>query len=261
MPPSQVNEGFLDVAGARLEWRRIDGDRARPTLVLLHEGLGSVSMWRDFPDRLAEAAGAPVFLYSRAGYGKSSPSPLPWPATYMHREALDVLPKVLDAAGIGNCVPVGHSDGGSIALIYAGGAADRRACGVVTLAAHVFNEKVCVDSIAQARTAYATTDLRERLMRHHGTNVDNAFRGWNDVWLSDEFRHWNIEEYLPRIKVPVLAMQGTDDEYGTERQVDAIVRQAAGRTEKLMLPACKHSPHRDQPQTVLEAIQRFVGAL
>jgi pimeloyl-ACP methyl ester carboxylesterase len=179
----------------------------------------------------------------------------------MHREALEVFPKVLDAAGIGDCVLVGHSDGGSIALIYAGGVAGHRARGLVTMAAHVFNEKVCVDSIAQARMAYATTDLRQRLTRYHGENVDNAFRGWNDVWLSEEFWHWNIEEFLPRITVPILAMQGLDDEYGTEVQVDAILRQVGGPAQKLMLPACKHSPHRDQPQIVIEAIGRFLHSL
>ncbi|MCC6471469.1 MAG: alpha/beta hydrolase [Alphaproteobacteria bacterium] len=256
-----MTDQFLDIAGARLECRRIAGDPGIPTLVLLHEGLGSVSMWRDFPDKLSASAGAPVFLYSRAGYGKSSPSPLPWPTTYMHREALDVLPRVLDAAGIGDCVLLGHSDGGSIALIHAGGDPHRGLKGVVTMAAHVFNEKVCVDSIAEARVVYEKTDLRQRLMRYHGDNVDNAFRGWNDVWLSEDFWRWNIEEYLPRITVPVLAMQGMDDEYGTESQVDAIVRQVGGRAEKLMLPNCKHSPHRDQPAMVLEAVGRFLGAV
>lgn len=252
---------FLDIAGARLEFRRIDGDPGRPTLVLLHEGLGSVAMWRDFPDKLAAATGAPVFLYSRAGYGNSSPQPLPWPATYMHREALEVLPRVLAAAGIADCVLVGHSDGGSIALIHAGGAPHVGLKGVVTMAAHVFNERVCVDSIAEARVAYEKTDLRERLRRYHGRNVDNAFRGWNDVWLSDEFWRWNIEEFLPRIAVPVLAMQGTDDEYGTESQVDAILRGTGGRAEKLMLPQCKHSPHRDQTAMVLAAVKQFVDRL
>lgn len=256
-----MTDGFLDIDGALLECRRIPGDAARPVLVLLHEGLGSVSMWRDFPDRLAAATGAPVFLYSRAGYGRSSPQPLPWPATYMHREALEVLPKVLGAAAIGACVLVGHSDGGSIALIHAGGAPHAGLRGIVTMAAHVFNEKVCVDSIAQARVAYETADLRDRLMRHHGANVDNAFRGWNDVWLSAAFQRWNIEAYLPRIAVPLLALQGVDDEYGSEAQVDAIVRQAGGPAEKLMLPNCRHAPHRDQPQMVLAALARFLGRL
>jgi pimeloyl-ACP methyl ester carboxylesterase len=262
-PPvlERMTDGFLDIDGALLECRRIPGDAARPVLVLLHEGLGSVSMWRDFPDRLAAATGAPVFLYSRAGYGRSSPQPLPWPATYMHREALEVLPKVLGAAAIGACVLVGHSDGGSIALIHAGGAPHAGLRGIVTMAAHVFNEKVCVDSIAQARVAYETADLRDRLMRHHGANVDNAFRGWNDVWLSAAFQRWNIEAYLPRIAVPLLALQGVDDEYGSEAQVDAIVRQAGGPAEKLMLPNCRHAPHRDQPQMVLAALARFLGRL
>jgi pimeloyl-ACP methyl ester carboxylesterase len=260
-----VTAGFLDIAGARLEYRRVAPKAAvkaaqAPEIVLLHEGLGSVAMWRDFPDRLAEAAGRSVFAYSRAGYGRSSPVALPRPARYMHDEALATLPRVLEAAGIAECVLVGHSDGGSIALIYAGGVRPMKARGVVTLAAHVFNEKLCVDSIAAAGRAYLETDLRRRLARYHA-DVDNAFRGWNDVWLSPEFWHWNIEEYLPRVAVPVLAIQGRDDEYGTARQVDAIVAQVKGRAEKLMLPKCKHSPHRDQPAMTLEAIARFVAAL
>jgi pimeloyl-ACP methyl ester carboxylesterase len=253
-----MTEGFLDIGGERLEFKRISGHA--PALVLLHEGLGSVAMWRDFPERLAETTGHAVFVYSRAGYGKSSPVALPRPTGYMHREALEVLPRVLDAAGISACVLVGHSDGGSIALIYAGGAGDNRAIGVVTMAAHAFNEELCVNSIAAAGRAYLETDLRQRLARYH-LDVDNAFRGWNDVWLSREFLAWNIEEYLPGVAVPVLAMQGRDDEYGTERQVDAIVSQVKGRAEKLMLPKCKHSPHRDQPEATLKAIARFVRSL
>ncbi len=256
-----MTAGFLDIAGAKLEFRRIAARApGKPEIVLLHEGLGSVAMWRDFPDRLASATGASVFVYSRAGYGKSSPVPLPRPACYMHDEALEVLPRVLEAADIRDCVLAGHSDGGSIALIYAGGAGDMRVRGLVTMAAHVFNEKLCVDSIAAAGRAYLETDLRQRLARHHA-DVDNAFRGWNDVWLSDEFLTWNIERYLPRIVVPMLAMQGQDDEYGTQKQVEAIMGQVKGRAEKLMLPNCKHSPHRDQPQLTLEAIARFVASL
>ncbi|MBL8707489.1 MAG: alpha/beta hydrolase [Rhodospirillales bacterium] len=257
----QSDGEYLQIDGARLEYRRLPGDPAKPTIVLLHEGLGSVSMWRDFPDKLAAATGAPVFLYSRAGYGRSSPQPLPWPTRYMHCEALEVLPKVLAAAGIGDHVLLGHSDGGSIALIYAGGATRPGLKGVVTMAAHAFNEEVCVKSIAMARDAYAATDLRRRLARYHGDNVDNAFRGWNDVWLSPDFWHWNIEEYFPRVAAPVLAIQGLDDEYGTGKQVDAIVTQVAGRAEKLMLPQCKHSPHRDQTQAVLDAVGGFLKRL
>ncbi len=256
-----MTQGFIENAGARLEFRRIDGAADRPTLVLLHEGLGCVAMWRDFPDRLSQATGAPVFLFSRAGYGGSSPVPPPRPATYMHREALDALPRVLRAAKIERAVLVGHSDGGSIALIYAGGVRWNKAVGIVTLAAHVFNEKVSVDSIAAAGEAYRTTDLRERLLRYHGENVDDAFWGWNRVWLSPEFWGWNIEEYLPRISVPVLAIQGWDDEYGTERQIDAIVGKVGARAEKLMLDRCRHSPHKDQPEATLDAVTRFYQSL
>lgn len=256
-----MTQGFLEYDGARLEFRRIDGAGDRPTLVLLHEGLGCVATWRDFPDRLARATGAPVFVYSRAGYGKSSPVPPPRPATYMHREALDVLPRVLEAAKIERAVLVGHSDGGSIALIYAGGVRRNKAVGIATLAAHVFNEKVCVESIAAAGEAYRMTDLRERLLRYHGDNVDDAFWGWNRVWLSPEFWGWNIEEFLPRISVPVLAIQGWDDEYGTERQVDTIMGKVRARAEKVMLDRCRHSPHKDQPEATLDAVARFVESL
>ena len=256
-----MTEGFIENEHVRLEFRRIEGREDLPTLVLLHEGLGCVQMWRDFPDRLAKATGARVFVYSRAGYGKSSPVPPPRAATYMHKEGLEVLPGVLEKAGIERAVLVGHSDGGSIALIYTGGVPDNRTVGVVTLAAHVFNERLCVDSIAAAGETYRATDLRERLLRYHGSNVDDAFWGWNRVWLSPEFWRWNIEEFLPPITVPVLAIQGWDDEYGTERQVDTIVGKVGGRAEKLMLDRCKHSPHKDQTEATLDAVARFVAAL
>jgi pimeloyl-ACP methyl ester carboxylesterase len=256
-----ANRGYLDLPAMRLEFRRIPALRPGVTLVLLHEGLGCVALWGDFPDRLAAATGLGVFAYSREGYGRSSPVALPRPVAYMHREGLDVLPLVLAEAGIARAILVGHSDGGSIALIHAGSGAADRIVGVATLAAHVFNEDLSVASIRAAGEAWRTTDLRERLKRHHGDNVDGAFVGWNEVWLDPEFRHWNIEEYLPRIRVPVLAIQGADDQYGTEAQVDAIVRQAGAGGEKLMLPDCRHSPHRERPEETLAALKCFVDRL
>lgn len=230
-------------------------------LVLLHEGLGCVELWRDVPEALADMTGRRVFVYSRQGYGASDPCAVPRPVDFMHTEGLEVLPDVLVAAGIDRCVLVGHSDGGSIALINAGGVKDPRVEGVVTIAAHVFNEEICVASIREAKAAFETTDLREKLRRYHGNNVDCAFWGWNDVWLDPDFWQWNIEEFLSGIHVPVLAMQGTDDEYGTEAQVDAIVNGVSGPAEKKMIVGAKHSPHLQAKDDTLAAIAAFVEAL
>jgi pimeloyl-ACP methyl ester carboxylesterase len=250
----------VTVQGHRLEIERIAGrSQDTPTLVFLHEGLGSVSMWRDFPRRAVEATGCPALVYSRAGYGSSDVLRAPRAVRYMHDEALETLPRVLDALGVREPVLVGHSDGGSIALIYAG--AHRGAArGLVVMAPHVFVEDVSVASIARARVAFETTDLRERLARHHA-DPEGAFRGWNDIWLHPDFRAWNIEDVLPAITCPVLAIQGFDDEYGTMAQIDAVARQVRGPVELLRLDRCGHSPHRDQPAAVLEAMTRFLARL
>jgi pimeloyl-ACP methyl ester carboxylesterase len=220
-----------------------------------------VSLWRDFPERLAEVAGAPVFVYSRAGYGRSSPVPLPRPLSYMHDEARDVLPGVIAAAGFARPVLVGHSDGASIAIIHAGSAPAPGLAGLVAMAPHVFVEDIGVASIAKARAAYETGDLRQRLARHHGANVDVAFYGWNGAWLDPQFRFWNISEFLPHIQVPVLLIQGEGDEYGTLAQIDACEHLIAGPVTRLVLARCGHSPQRDQPEATLAAIARFVGGL
>lgn len=230
--------------------------------MLLHEGLGCVSLWRDFPAGLARATGLRTLVFSRAGYGASDPEPLPWPVSFMHRQGLEVLGPVLDAAGIDDAILVGHSDGASIALVHAGGGdPGGRVRGLALLAPHVFCEELTVRSIAEAKEAYAFGDLRPRLARHHGANVDNAFRGWNDVWLRPDFLHWNIEEFLPRIRVPVLAIQGESDEYGTTRQIDAIVAGCAGPVTTLLLSGCGHSPQRDRPEETLQGIAAFVRRL
>jgi len=254
-------QGHLAVGGARLEYRWLAPARAGlPALVLLHEGLGCVALWKDFPDRLAAATGAGVLTYSRAGYGRSSPVPVPRPLTYMHDEGLRVLPRLLDEAGLREVVLLGHSDGGSIALVHAG-AADPggRVKGLVTFAAHVLCEELSVRSIEEARRAYLSGDLRPKLQRLHGDNLDCAFWGWNRAWLDPGFRAWNLEEFLPGIRVPVLVVQGRDDEYGTEDQVRRIARGLGGPAEVLLLDACGHSPHRDQPEKALEAVARFHG--
>jgi len=228
-----------------------------PTLVFLHEGLGSATAWRDFPRRLAEATGFGAMVYSRAGYGASDPVALPRPIRYMHDEA-GVLGEVLDRAGVRDAILVGHSDGASIALINAGSAPRVSLRALVLEAPHVFAEPIGLQSIALMKRQYETTDLRERLARVHGENVEVAFRGWNDVWLHPEFSKWNIEEFVGSIHVPMLLVQGANDEYGTWRQVDAIQRQARGPVETLLVPNCGHAPHRDHPNLVLAAMTAFV---
>jgi pimeloyl-ACP methyl ester carboxylesterase len=199
-------------------------------------------------------------VYSRAGYGRSSPVALPRPLRYMHDEALDVLPRVLDTACLDDVILVGHSDGASIALVHAGGAdGARRVRGVVAMAPHVFCEALSISSIRAAREAFERGELRAKLARRHGENVDVAFRGWNDAWLDPAFARWNIEEYLPRIAVPVLVVQGRDDEYGTAAQYRSIAARCGGPTEVVVLDACRHSPQRDQPEATIEAIAGFVA--
>jgi pimeloyl-ACP methyl ester carboxylesterase len=253
---------FLNVDGVRLEaqWHGPSPDLA-PTLVFLHEGLGCAQGWRAFPGELAEATGCGALVYSRAGYGASDPCELPRPLSYMEDDGLTVLPRVLSEAGIRECILVGHSDGGSIALVYAGGTAASPLRGVITEGAHVFCEAISVSSIGAAREAYETGDLKRRLTARHGANTECAFRGWNDAWLHPGFRRWNIERYLTGVRVPVLAIQGADDEYGTSAQVDAIVRGTGGNARALLLPRCGHSPHRELPERCLEEMAGFVEAV
>jgi len=233
-----------------------------PLLVFLHEGLGSVSMWRDFPARLCERLGWQGLVYSRPGYGQSTPRPLDQALTpdFLEHQAVEVLPALLQALGVdGTQRPLwllGHSDGGSIALIHAARFANNVA-GLVVLAPHIMVEDISVNSIAQARGAYLGTDLRARLARHHH-DPDSAFWGWNDVWLSPAFRHWSIEALLPAISCPVLAVQGENDEYGSLQQVFGIA-QAAPQTTVEVFADCGHSPHRDQAQALLDLVQRFVS--
>lgn len=227
-----------------------------PLLVFLHEGLGSVAMWRDFPARLCDAVGARGLVYSRPGYGRSTPRAPgeQWQPDFMHRQAHEVLPALLAQLGIPAPYWLfGHSDGGSIALLHAAAFPDRVA-GAVVLAPHIFVEDVSVQSIRQARVAYETTDLRQRLARYHD-DPDSAFRGWNDIWLAPAFRDWNIEAALPAIRCPVLAIQGLDDEYGTLEQIRGIARRVP-QAQLLELPDCGHSPHKDQPEAVIAAVRR-----
>src|SRR6266487_1344439 len=256
---AQVDVSFVTVQGHRLEVRRIPGiDADAPTLVFLHEGLGSVSMWRDFPEKAAAVAGCAALVYSRYGHGQSEVLREPRAVDYMHAEALEALPELLDKLGVDDPILVGHSDGGSIALLYAAARGGVR--GLVLMAPHVFVEDVGVKSIARAKTAFESTDLPQRLGRHHA-DAAKTFRGWNDIWLHPDFRSWNIEEHLPRVVCPVLAIQGFDDEYGTMAQLEAIAKRTGGPVELLRPADCRHSPHRDQPRVVLEAMARFIGRL
>ena len=231
-----------------------------PTLVFLHEGLGSAAQWRDFPAIIANDANLPALAYSRVGYGKSAPVKLPRPLTYIQDEARDFLPKVLDEHRIDSAILIGHSDGASIAVVAAS-LYPARIRAIILEAPHVFVEDVSVASIAKAREAYATTDLRDKLAKVHGENVDGAFRGWNDAWLDPGFRTWNLESYLPAITSPVLCIQGEDDPYGTRAQVDAIGRQVSGPKDILLIPRCGHTPHREAFETTREAMIRFLRDL
>jgi len=256
-----ANEGMLDLGVMRLEYRMIGPQPdSAPTIVMLHEGLGCVGLWGDFPDKLQAATGAGVFVYSRAGYGRSSPVRLPRPLTFMHEEARDVLPRLLDAIGFRRGLLLGHSDGASIAAIYAGSVQDHRVRGLVLIAPHFFTEDMGIAEIARAREAYAATDLRQKLARWHA-DVDNAFRGWNDAWLDPEFRKWDITEPLAYIRVPVLIVQGENDQYGTMRQIETAQQECYCPVEVALYPGVRHAPHREAPALLLASVSEFAGRL
>ena len=247
----------LTIKGLKLEYRDYPATaEGRPTLLLLHEGLGSVSMWRHFPEKLAAATGCRLIVWSRAGYGGSEAYPEPRTPLYMHREGEEMLPALLAALGIERPLMIGHSDGGSIALIFAG-AFPEIPLAVAVMAPHEFVEEVTLAGIRAAKTTWQTTDFPKKLARYHHAQTERVFADWNDTWLSPAFRDWNIESYLPKIRCPVLAIQGEDDEYATMRQIDVIAEQVPG-TQLLKLPRCGHSPHRDQEAAVLDALAAFV---
>ena len=247
------------VGGLRLEYQDYPAHRpGLPCILMLHEGLGCVAMWRHFPERLAAVTGCRVLVWSRAGYGHSQAYAEARTPRYMHREALEALPALLAELGIERPLVFGHSDGGSIALIFAG-AFPEVPLGVIVMAPHEFVEEVTLTGILAAKTAWAATDLPQKLGRYHA-DAERVFADWNDTWLSPAFRDWNIEEYLPKISCPVLAIQGEDDEYATMRQIEVIAEQVADTT-LLKLPECGHSPHRDQPAAVHGAVDAFVRRL
>ncbi len=259
MSASPMRPLTLIVDGARLEAAWWGERQGAPALVLLHEGLGSVGLWRDFPARLAAATGRAVFAYSRFGYGGSDPRPLPWPLTYMHEEALEVLPRVLDAAGIGPHVLLGHSDGASIAAIAAGrqGGADPRLAGLVLIAPHFFVEDVCLAAIAAARVAYERGDLRARLARYHA-HPDIAFRGWNESWLAPGFRAFDLRDEVARWSVPALILQGGQDPYGTMAQPHFAERVARVPVRTRLLDEARHAPHLETPELALAVVAGFL---
>ncbi len=232
----------------------------RPGLVFLHEGLGSIGQWRDFPEKICAQTGCPALVYERWGYGGSDPLTQPRRPDYLHDEALLSLPEVLNQCAIDKPILIGHSDGGSIAIIYAG-TYPQKVAGVITEAAHVFVEDVTVEGIKRAVEVYESTDLKERLAKFHGSNTDLMFRGWADIWLSPEFRNWNIEEYLPHITCPFLAIQGKDDEYGTSAQVEAIVGKVKGSARASMIDNCGHIPHIQAMDAVLSEMVNFISEM
>jgi pimeloyl-ACP methyl ester carboxylesterase len=256
-----ADTGFLDLAPMRLEYRMI-GPRpdAAPTVVMLHEGLGSVELWNSFPDAIATATGAGVFAYSRAGYGKSSPGRFPRTTSFLDEEAREVLPRVLNAIGFQRGILLGHSDGASIATIYGGSVQDHRVRGLVLLAPHFFAEEMGLAEIRRARKSFESGALRERLERWHA-NVDVAFYSWNGPWLEPSFAKWNIIEALGYIRVPILIVQGDKDQYGTVKQIEVAQQECFCPVESVVLPGIRHIPYREAPELTLGAVAGFINRL
>ena len=256
-----ADQGHLTIDGASLEYRMI-GPRpdAAPTIVMLHEGLGSVTTWGDFPQQVAERTGAGVFVYSRAGYGKSSTIALPRPLDYMQREAIDVLPKLLDAIGFRRGILFGHSDGATIAAWYGGSVQDHRVRGLILMAPHFFMEASNVEAIQQTVANYETTNLPGRLARHHA-DVEAAFRGWSGAWLDPGFETFDTTEALAYIRVPVLVVQGAADPYGTLAQVHVVEQECYCPVETAVMDGVGHAPHREKPEETLAAVAAFADRL
>ena len=254
---------YLQLGSKKIEiqWHQGQGVQSNlPTLIFLHEGLGCTSMWKNFPQELSTRTGCPALVFSRFGYGKSDSSPTPWKINFMHKQALKILPLIIQKAQIKKYILIGHSDGGSIGIIFSGSPHINKLNGLkglITEAAHVFCEQISVDCIKQAKINYEHHDLRQGLEKYHGSNTENAFRGWNDVWLNPQFIHWNIEKYLNKIRVPMLAIQGKDDQYGTNKQIISI-KNHVDDIETHLLDNCRHSPHNDQPKIVLDLMSQFI---
>lgn len=253
---------FVTAGGHRLEYEWVGlGEVGAPAIVMLHQGLGSVSLWRDFPKAVHDATGLRVLVYSRWGYGKSEPiEAFPHGADYMRREATAELPELLRALGVDKPILFGHSDGGSIALVYAGRRLEPEPLGVLCMAPHVFLEKESIVSLAKARVAYEEGDLKSKLAKFHD-DVDSAFYGWNVTWLQPGLRSWSIENELSGIRCPTIVVQGRGDEYGTPAQLDSIKTHTAGKAEIVLLENCGHSPHIDQRGAVLGALKRLLAQI
>jgi pimeloyl-ACP methyl ester carboxylesterase len=251
----------LQVDGVALEYACYGPSPEKaPSIVMLHEGLGCAALWRDFPARVAEHTGMGVFVYSRQGYGESDPARLPRPLDFMTREALQVLPKILDAIGFRRGILMGHSDGATIAAIYAGSVADHRVRALILMAPHFFTEEVGLAAIAAATKAFDSGDLKQRLGKYH-QDPENAFRGWNDAWLDPGFAAWNVAEVIDYLRIPILAIQGRQDQYGTLAQIREIEARAYSPVDTLILEECRHSPHQDQPEQVLATVASFAKRL
>lgn len=252
---------YFETGAARLEYQLLrPGHSDGPTLVLLHEGLGSLALWKDFPAQLVEACSAPVLAYSREGYGRSSPVRLPRSLDYLSVNGPDELGLLLDGLALGQVVLVGHSDGASIALAYAA-RQDPRVLGVVVLAPHVDVEPASLEGVRHTADAYARGDLRERLRAYHHDNLDGAFRGWCETWLTPAFAAWNLYQELPRIRAPLLAIQGQEDEFATPAQLETLARMTGGPCQTVLLEHCRHFPQNEARTRVLELIREFVGTL
>ena len=259
--PTLSDHGFLELGDLRLEYRMAGPapDKA-PTLILLHEGLGCAGMWGDFPEKLAAATGLGVFAWSRVGYGQSSPAKLPRTLEFMHVEAREVLPRLLDAIGFRRGLLVGHSDGASIAAIYGGTVQDYRVRGLVLMAPHFIVEDVTINSIREIRQAFDTTDVRQRFQRWHA-DADATVRGWTDVWMKNNFKSWDLSEELAYIRVPILIIQGEHDHYGTARQIEIAREECYCPVDVLLIPGIQHVPHREAPEVTLKAIAEFAQRL
>ena len=265
MSQLQKKDFFVKAAGHSLRVRKLthpnsDGEDFRPTLVFLHEGLGSIEMWHDFPAILAETTACDCLIYDRWGHGRSDALDVQRTLRYVHDEALDSLPEVLNHSNVDDAILIGHSDGGSIALIFAAEYPEI-VRGIVTEAAHVFVEAITLEGIREALDIYNNTDLKQKLARYHGDNTEKIFRAWYETWLQPEFKSWDIQDCLPKITCPVLVIQGEDDQYGTAAQVEAISNQATGPSKVLLIPNCAHIPHREAKDRVAQEMTEFVLSL
>jgi pimeloyl-ACP methyl ester carboxylesterase len=254
-------QGQLHAGGAVLEWQSYgEAPADRPVIVMLHEGLGCVALWRDFPAQLHAATGLPIFVYSRAGYGQSTPITLPRPLDYMTREALEVLPEVLDQIGARQVILFGHSDGATISAEYAGRVADMRVRGLILMAPHFYHEAVGLQAIAAARDAFEGGKLREKMGKYHA-DPKGAFRGWADSWLHPDQADWDVSEVIDYFRVPALMIQGTEDAYGTLRQIREVEERSYAPVDMLVVEGARHMPHLEEPQQVLDAVAEFTARL